>query len=242
MLLASRLSYFFVVPDYLEIDLGARDIASATPYYVKSWPSCAMGGIIELTGRGIDMAVRGLSNVLLPDSYPSPIGGTEIGNEAGLRMRNDASVMSPYRLPKLAVSFGLGRNFRRPTVASTIENIDGLDNRKYLLIKFRRRPKIKTVEELLDRMSDFGLNPLECDVPVATEIRGRVATWFSDSVDGIIVKEVDCANDVAQWYLAVIAFSAISVELLGNSGLDSVHIAASIDTRPNFRPFWTSNR
>jgi hypothetical protein len=220
MLHVQRGNSYIVVPDHFSVEVSEDSVFDSPELYRKLWPSSFGGGIIEYNAESLSWARQNILGYLLRGSISAPIGGTSLGNEAAFMIRDDVSLIEPYRLPGSAVRFGLGKNFKCPTVAITPEHVDGMGESKVLIIKFQKKLNRESLDAVLQRIDDYGIKVKVCGDQLRDDIKHATSTWFSSSQHELSFWELTSPSDSAIWNWAIIAFAGISAQLNVGKGLN----------------------
>jgi hypothetical protein len=208
---------------------------------VKFWPGYGGGGIIShLSGLSHEQRIRVTETFIHGVATLLPYG-TALGNSSAMQLRMCVQVVQVYETPDLAVRLGLGEKLPQPSVKMTIEHVECLRDRRILLVvPKKRRKSIGMMEELPTWFSHFGLiasGPFE----VSPELRLEMRDWFEDSDRTMYAFDVSGGMEEAAWQFAVLTYIAEYWDVR-TRGLDTVHLLADIESKPNFRRHWTSNK
>lgn len=242
MLPASLDRTYLVLPAYASSYCKAVDAASlrlGSP--VKFWPGYGGGGIVShLSGLSHEQRIRVTETFIHGMATLLPYG-TALGNSSAMQLRMCVQVVQVYETPDLAVRLGLGEKLPQPSVKMTIEHVECLRDRRVLLVvPKKRRKSIGMMEELPTWFSHFGViasGPFD----VSPELRLEMRDWFEDSDRTMYAFDVSGGMEEAAWQFAVLTYIAEYWDV-HTRGLDTVHLLADIESKPNFRRHWTSNK
>jgi hypothetical protein len=242
MLLANRDHTYLVLPAYASSYCKAVDAANlrlGSP--VRFWPGYAGGGIVShLSELSHEQRIRVTETFIHGMATLLPYG-TALGNPSALALRMSVQIVQVYRTPDFAVRLGLGKKLPEPSVKMTIEHVDSLgDGRLLLVVPKKRRKNIPMMHELPSWFLHFGISVAgPCEL--SPGIRLEMCDWFEDANRPMYAFEVSGGMDQAAWQFAVLTYIAEYWDV-NAKGLDSLHMLANIESKPNFRRHWTSNK
>lgn len=206
------------------------------------WPGIAGGGVLAVPKRGCELnnLIGRLQASCRWFPFDSPYGMV-LGNEAGKEFDEWILRALPDRPPWWAIWLGLARYIPEMSVGVTAEHLDGLGDRRYLLVVPRAGyRRLKQIDRLPEWFGHFGVSVGPPEIP-SPAFREQVRDWFDDPDRRTFLLPLSGGEPNAAWQLAVVCHVAQHWETQAR-GLQDVHFVASIEGKPNVRKNWTSNR
>ena len=203
------------------------------------WHGFHGGGILAVPNT---IPIQSRYRLATLNCHPKRVYGMVLGNEAGMEMADLLACAQEDRPPEFAVKLGLAEQVPDPTVATTPEHLESLDNDRMLLVVPRQKQKtLKQMEKLPEWFKSFGvqIDSTPCDIPKT--LANVMTDCFSDPTRSLFGFRMSGGEDNAAWQTAVVYYIAEYWDT-HIRGLQSLHFVANIDGAPCFRRNWTSNR
>ena len=237
--------HYLITPPSLGVQLPQVNFAAVTDLPVLVTAARHTGGIVRVKGtfpwpRGVPLEVF---QAIWPDAFATLNHGMEIGNESALSLARRLPIVAPYPIPKIARKFGVRPNYRESRVAVTCEHLSAARDENYLVIK-RRGKEVPgdLIAPLLAELAEFGVSAETTPEAECEDLRSHIAGWFDNHASELQITRIAITNRDALFLVAAARYAMLSLELAKNRNYDSIHLIAEIESEPNFRPHWTSNR
>lgn len=207
----------------------------------RFWRGFAGGGILgfPLSMPLAEASARAWTNVHPAWDHPY---GMVLGNASGRMLAFRVLRAIPDRPPACAVKAGLAEFVPEMTVAVTVEHLDALAERRFLLVVPRaRRRSLEAMDRLPDWFHAFGISVAPPCSETLPTLRQEMRDWFDDPGRLMHALPMTGGEEDAAWQLAAVCYVAQHWETKAR-GLNSVHLLANVEGGPNFRKNWTSNK
>ena len=212
---------------------------------IRFWPGFAGGGIVAINDSLFQRVEPG-KFYFTPDERDifsrKLIYGLVLGNESGEKIKTKIICAVPPRAPDFAVRLGLAPRIPEPTVCATMEHSDCLGDQRLLMVVPREgRRSLKMLDEIPTWYAGFGVQANQLEGELNLPFQREIRNWFDNPDRLKFFFSLSGGENDASWQLAVTYYIAEYWDT-HIKGLQNVHFVADIETRPNFRQFWTSNR
>lgn len=137
---------------------------------------------------------------------------------------------------------GIGKRTPMYNTSLSFEHVDAAEESVYWVVRYKR-PRVRArdlpgLADLPEWSRTFGVDARRLDGPPA-EVRQETDPWFTNAGYESAWFHASCEDTGLGYQFAVVVYIGNHLRHVAGAAMDSMHLIARIEGRPNFRHRWT---
>ena len=135
---------------------------------------------------------------------------------------------------------GIGKRTRNYNTSLSYEHVDAAEESVYWIVRYKR-PRARELlglEELPEWSKAFGVKARRLDMPPG-KVAAETEPWFTNPGYQSAWFQTTCDDTGLGYQFAVLVYIGNHLRHVGGASMDSMHLIAQIEGRPNFRHRWS---